>query len=108
VFDVSVVQNLCRAIAEESDPDRTEELLDALRDVIKDQQEEFRLRLLYVTRQCAANLADESEASDKRHFDRSSFAKNRRETAMRPPGSKSLFGRVCLTLLHQEFKLDEL
>ena len=108
MFDVSVVQNLCRAIAQESDPDRTEELLDALRDVIRDQQEEFRFRLLYVARQCAATLADESEASDRR-FDGSHYDQSRRLAAMHPSaGSKSLFGRVCLTLLHQEFKPDEL
>jgi hypothetical protein len=109
VFEVNVVQNLCRAIAQESDPDRTNELLDALRHVIKDQQEEFRVRLLSVARQRVANLVNESEASDRGCFDLSYYDQSRRDAAMYPSfGSRSLFVHVCLTLLHQEFKPDEL
>jgi len=113
VFDISVVQSLCRAIAEESDPDRTEELVEALREVIRDQQEEFRFRLLYFARRCSTNLADESEASLESRFDRLTQSENRRDSfapdANHPPHvrTKSLFGRMCLTLLHEEFKLEE-
>jgi hypothetical protein len=111
VFDINVVQNLCRAIAEEDDSRRTADLLKALREVIKDQQEEFRFRLLYVARQCAANLAEESEVDVHRETDYAS-SKESRHTVLRSqypsPHRKSLFGSVCLTLLREEFKPEEL
>jgi hypothetical protein len=112
VFDISVVQNLCRAIAEEGDPDRTTSLLKALREVIKDQQEEFRFRLLYMSRRCAASVGEKSDPTLSIQV-----GANRPEEAgprtisfgrAHKQSRKSLFGSVCLTLLREEFKPDEL
>ena len=122
VLDTSIVQNLCRAIALEKDPDRTAELLQALREVIKDQHEEFRFRLQYVAHLCESGLADEAQSAigrpaslgirKERHEQRRT-GKDRREVRDEA-GSKarnlrsSLFGKVCLTLLHEEFRPEEL
>ena len=112
VFEVSVVQNLCRAIAVEKDPGRTASLLQALREVMKDQQEEFRFRLLYVARQCAVNLAETRDSSRRTQVGDSSAEEDGGCTISYghpyQQGRKSLFGSVCLTLLREEFKPEEL
>jgi uncharacterized membrane protein YvbJ len=57
MFDVNLVRNLCREIVDEDDPDKVEELLSLLQVVIKDDQEEVKLRLNYLTRKYARALA---------------------------------------------------
>jgi hypothetical protein len=57
MFDVNLVRTLCREIVEENDPDKTEELLSLLQAVIKDDQEEVRLRMHYLAQKYARALA---------------------------------------------------
>jgi len=57
MFDVNLVRNLCREIVDEDDPGKVEELLSLLQVVIKDDQEEVKLRLNYLTRKYARALA---------------------------------------------------
>jgi hypothetical protein len=63
VFDVQLVRTLCQEITEEQDPPRVEELLHLLQAVIKDDQEEVRLRMSFLTRKYAAAVSD-SKAAD--------------------------------------------
>jgi len=63
VFDVQLVRTLCREITEEQDPPRVEELLHLLQAVIKDDQEEVRLRMSFLTRKYAA-VVNDSKAAD--------------------------------------------
>jgi hypothetical protein len=63
VFDVQLVRTLCQEITEGQDPPRVEELLHLLQAVIKDDQEEVRLRMSFLTRKYAAVVSD-SKAAD--------------------------------------------
>ena len=63
MFDVQLVRTLCEEITEEKDPPRVEELLHLLQAVIKDDQEEVRLRMSFLTRKYAAAVSD-SKAAD--------------------------------------------
>src|SRR6267154_6061133 len=58
VFDIQLVRTLCQDITEEKDPPRVEELLRLLQAVIKDDQEEVRLRMSFLTRKYAAVVSD--------------------------------------------------
>jgi hypothetical protein len=57
MFDVNLVRTLCHEIGGENDPDKTEELLSLLQAVIKDDQEEVRLRMHYLAQKYARALA---------------------------------------------------
>jgi len=50
MFDEHLVRTLCREIVEEKDPEKTGELLSLLRAVIKDDQEEVRIRALFLAK----------------------------------------------------------
>jgi hypothetical protein len=50
VYNINLVRQLCKDIAEEKDPQRTAELADLLQAVIKDDQEEIRLRLGFLAK----------------------------------------------------------
>ena len=63
MFDVQLVRTLCQEITEEQDPRRVEELLQLLQAVIKDDQEEVRLRMSFLNRKYAAVVSD-SKAAD--------------------------------------------
>ena len=63
MFDVQLVRTLCREITGAQDPPRVEELLHLLQAVIKDDQEEVRLRMSFLTRKYAAVVSD-SKAAD--------------------------------------------
>jgi hypothetical protein len=63
VFDVQLVRTLCQEITEERDPPRVKELLHLLQAVIKDDQEEVRLRMSFLARKFAAVVSD-SKAAD--------------------------------------------
>jgi hypothetical protein len=62
VFDIQLVRTLCQEITEEKDPPRVEELLHLLQAVIKDDQEEVRLRMSFLTRKYAAVVSDSNAA----------------------------------------------
>jgi hypothetical protein len=57
MFDVNLVRILCRQVVDENDPDKSEELLSLLQAVIKDDQEEVKLRMRYLTQKYARVLA---------------------------------------------------
>jgi hypothetical protein len=50
LFDADLVRNLCKEIVDETDPDKTADLLSLLHAVIKDDQEEVRLRALFLVK----------------------------------------------------------
>jgi hypothetical protein len=62
VFDIQLVRTLCQDITEEKDPPRVEELLRLLQAVIKDDQEEVRLRMSFLARKYAAVVSDSNAA----------------------------------------------
>ena len=63
MYDVGLVQKLCREISSENDRQKLEELLSLLQAVIKDDQEEIRVRLAFLARKFA-NALSESKAAD--------------------------------------------
>jgi hypothetical protein len=67
MYDTDLVRRLCREIAAEQDPKRTGELVSLLHAMIKDDQDEVRVRLSFLA-QRYANLIDdpkdESKAAD--------------------------------------------
>jgi len=50
LFDADLVRNLCKEIVDETDPDKSADLLSLLHAVIKDDQEEVRLRALFLVK----------------------------------------------------------
>ena len=58
MFDVRLVRTLCQEVTEEKDPPRVEELLHLLQAVIKDDQEEVRLRMSFLTEVSDSKAAD--------------------------------------------------
>ena len=62
MFDIQLVRTLCQEITEAKDPPRVEELLHLLQAVIKDDQEEVRLRMSFLTRKYAAVVSDSNAA----------------------------------------------
>jgi hypothetical protein len=50
LFDADLVRSLCKKIVDETDPDKNADLLSLLHAVIKDDQEEVRLRALFLVK----------------------------------------------------------
>jgi hypothetical protein len=50
LFDADLVRRLCKEIVAETDPDKTADLLSLLHAVIKDDQEDVRLRALFLVK----------------------------------------------------------
>jgi hypothetical protein len=50
LFDADLVRNLCKEIVDETDPDASADLLSLLQAVIKDDQEEVRLRAIFLVK----------------------------------------------------------
>jgi hypothetical protein len=50
VYNVHLVRQLCKDISEEKDPNKLAELADLLQAVIKEDQEEIRLRLSFLAK----------------------------------------------------------
>jgi hypothetical protein len=63
VYNVAVVRQLCVDIAAEQDSLRVQELLDLLHAVLKEDQEEIRMRMVLLARKYADVIA-ESKAAD--------------------------------------------
>jgi hypothetical protein len=53
VFDVNLVRSLCQEISQEQDLDKVEGLLSLLQAVIRDDQEEMKLRIQYLAKKYA-------------------------------------------------------
>jgi hypothetical protein len=64
LYDTDLVRRLCREIAAEQDPQKTDELVSLLHAMIKDDQDEVRTRLSFLA-QRYANLFDESKDESK-------------------------------------------
>jgi hypothetical protein len=64
VYNINLMRSLCGDIAREKDPDKTEQLLALLHAVIKDDQEEIRIRLKFLASRYADFLTSESKAAD--------------------------------------------
>ena len=61
MYDTDLVWQLCREITGEKDPERVEELLSLLRAVVKEDQEEIRVRMKFLAKKyfiSATNAAD--------------------------------------------------
>ena len=50
MFDPDLVRKLCQEVVRETDPEKTADLLTLLHAVIKDDQEEVRLRAMFLIR----------------------------------------------------------
>ena len=50
-------RDLCRQIAQETDPEKVHQLLDSLRSALKEEQEEARLRMSQITRHYLRHIA---------------------------------------------------
>ena len=58
VFDADLVRTLCQKILQENDPEKTSDLLSLLHAVIKDDQEEVRLRAYFLSRKYGTAFDD--------------------------------------------------
>jgi hypothetical protein len=62
VYNTSLVQTLCREIAYESDPVKVEELISLLQAVVKDDQEEVRIRMAFLAKKYASVISETNAA----------------------------------------------
>ena len=58
MFDADLVRNLCKEIVDETDPGKSADLLSLLSAVIRDEQEEVRLRALFLVKKYGHAFAD--------------------------------------------------
>ncbi len=63
MYEVGLIQKLCRQISSENDREKLEELLSLLQAVIKDDHEEVRVRLAFLAEKYAQAMS-ESKAAD--------------------------------------------
>ena len=63
VFDADLVRTLCQKILQEDDPEKTSDLLSLLHAVIKDDQEEVRLRAYFLSKKYGAAFNDLTSAA---------------------------------------------
>ncbi len=62
MYDTSLVQTLCRKIADEADPVKMEELISLLQAVVKDDQEEVRIRMAFLAKKYASVISETNAA----------------------------------------------
>jgi hypothetical protein len=53
VYDTVLLRDVCHQLAVEEDPDRIDQLICLLRAVVKDNQEEVKIRMAFLARQYA-------------------------------------------------------
>jgi hypothetical protein len=63
VYDIDFIRGLCRDLSREKDATKVEELMALLRAVMKEDHEEVKFRIRFLTRKYAHFLA-ESQAAD--------------------------------------------
>ena len=63
MYNVDLVRQLCRDIANEKDPQREEDLVSVLQAVIREDQEEIRVRMAFLAKKYA-NAVSGSKAAD--------------------------------------------
>ena len=59
VFDPAIIRRICQQLVAEDDPQRVRELLSLLEAVVRDDQEEVRLRLHFLAKHYKSLLEDE-------------------------------------------------
>ena len=71
MFDAGLIRQICQELAKEKDSHRVQELVSLLQGVVRDDQEEFRLRLHYLVKKYESALKDEAtrEALRKKNGD---------------------------------------
>lgn len=62
VYDADLIRRLCAEIREEKDPDRAQDLISVVQAVLKDDQEEIRVRLAFLSSKYAAEISDAKAA----------------------------------------------
>ena len=62
MYDTNFVRSLCADILKEPDPEKTSELIALLQAVIKEDQEEVRLRLAFLNSKYCAAISDAKAA----------------------------------------------
>jgi len=63
LYNAAVVRQLCADILAEKDPLRVDELIDLMQAVIREDQEEIRVRMAFLAKKYA-NVIAESKAAD--------------------------------------------
>lgn len=63
MYNVALVRQLCADIAAEKDPARVTELADLLHAVVKEDQEEIRIRMSFLLKRYA-NVIEQAKAAD--------------------------------------------
>jgi hypothetical protein len=62
VYNVDLLRQLCRDIVNEKDPEKEQDLVSVLRAVIKEDQEEIRVRIAFLAKKYADAISDSSAA----------------------------------------------
>jgi len=63
VHNVDLLRHLCRDIANEEDPQKEQDLVSLLQAVIREDQEEIRVRMAFLAKKYATAISD-SKAAD--------------------------------------------
>jgi len=63
VYNVDLLRQLCRDIANEKDSEKEQDLVSVLRAVIREDQEEIRVRMAFLAKKYADAISD-SKAAD--------------------------------------------
>jgi hypothetical protein len=62
MYNVDLVRQLCRDIAKEKDPQKEQDLVSILQAVIKEDQEEIRVRMAFLAKKYADVISDSNAA----------------------------------------------
>ena len=62
MYNVDLVRQLCRDIANEKDPEKEQDLVSVLRAVIREDQEEIRVRMAFLAKKYADVISDSNAA----------------------------------------------
>jgi len=62
VYDADLVRTLCRGISDEKDPVKAEELISLLRAVIREDQEEIRIRMQFLAKKYTSAISPTNAA----------------------------------------------
>jgi hypothetical protein len=63
VYNTDLVRQLCEKIAKEKDPEKANDLISLLQAVIKDDQDDIRIRMAFLAKKYAVVVSD-SKAAD--------------------------------------------
>ena len=63
MYNSDVVRKLCGEISKENDPQKTEDLISLLQAIIREDQEEIRIRMAFLAKKYA-NVISDAKAAD--------------------------------------------